>query len=232
MTWDWEFVQEIIPALLQGLMLTIYATFAASALSVILGLVWALCRRSRMTALRVAVGMFTEFIRRTPLLVQLYFIFLVVPSMGLTLAPLLCGIIGLGLHYSTYTAEIYRTGIDSIGKGQWEAAQVLDMPTSRVWLRVILPQAVPRVIPALGNTVIAMFKETALLSAITVQELMGVARNIGVTTYVYTEPLLVAAAMYLVVSYGSSLLIRGLERRVVIGGKKPSKAPMQEVVIK
>lgn len=232
MTWDWNFVQEIVPSLLEGLTLTIIATFGASALSVVLGLFWALCRRSRVTILRVAVGMFTEFIRRTPLLVQLYFIFLVAPSMGMTLSPLMSGIIGLGLHYSTYTAEIYRTGIDSIGKGQWEAAHVLDMPNSRVWLRVILPQAVPRVIPALGNTVIAMFKETALLSAITVQELMGVARDIGTTTYVYTEPLLVAAAMYLAVSYGSSLVIRGLERRVAIGRQKPIKASVQEVVIK
>jgi polar amino acid transport system permease protein len=224
MTWDWEFVRDIVPQLLEGLKLTIYATVAASAFSIILGLLWAICRRTSLTIPRVAVGAFTEFIRRTPILVQLYFIFLVLPSMGITLSPLLAGILGLGLHYSTYTAEIYRAGINSIGTGQWEAALALDMPRTRIWSRVILPQAVPRVIPPLGNTVIAMFKETALLSAITVQEVIGVARDIGTTTYVYTEPLIVASVMYLVLSYGASLVIRGVERLLAAPSVGSTKA--------
>jgi polar amino acid transport system permease protein len=214
MTWDWAFVKDIIPELLDGLRLTIFATFAASGLSLVLGLVWAIARRSRFRLVRVPVSALTEFIRRTPILVQLYFIFFVMPSTGITLGALTAGILGLGLHYSTYTAEIYRSGIESIAKGQWEAALVLDMPAHKVWRRIILPQAVPKVIPTLGNTVVAMFKETALLSAITVQELMGVAKGIGATTYVYTEPLLVAGGMYFVVSYIASVFIRLGERRV------------------
>jgi polar amino acid transport system permease protein len=224
MTWDWEFAQSILPALLEGLKLTIYATLAASGLSIALGLVWALGRRSRLRVAQVAISWFTEFIRRTPVLIQLYFIFLILPSMGITLSPMAAGIIGLGLNYSTYTMEIYRAGIDSIHKGQWEAAHVLSLPKAATWFRVILPQAVPRVVPALGNTVISMFKDTALLSVITVQEVMAVAQGTGARTYTYTEPLLLAAAMYLVLGYGSSLVVRCLERRLAIARPSTAKA--------
>ena len=212
--WDWNFVAEIWPELLQGLRITILATFGATAVSLVLGLFWALTRRSRHAVVRAPVIGFTEFIRGTPLLVQLYFIFFVLPTVGVTLTPLTAGIIGLGLHYSTYTAEIYRAGIGAVPRGQWEAAMAIDLPRARVWRSIILPQAIPMVIPALGNTVIAMFKETALLSAITVQEVIGVAREIGTTTYLYTEPLIIASFYYLVISYTSSVLIRMYERRL------------------
>lgn len=213
MTWDWEYAREITPALLEGLKLTIYATIVSSVVSIILGLIWAMGRQTHIRVVRVAIAWFTEFIRRTPLLVQLFFIFFVMPSIGITLPPMVAGVIALGLNYSAYTMEIYRAGIGSIDKGQWEAAHVLSLPKAAVWFRVILPQAVPRVVPALGNTVISMFKDTALLSVITVQEVMAVAKTSGATTYSYTEPLLLAAGMYLVLGYGSSLVVRGLERR-------------------
>jgi polar amino acid transport system permease protein len=225
MKWDWEFALEILPALLEGLKLTIYATLGASAVSVVLGLVWALGRRSPLRVVRFSISWFTEFIRRTPLLIQLIFIFLVMPTMGVTLSPMVAGIIGLGLNYSTFTMEIYRAGIDSIHKGQWEAAHVLSLPKAAVWGRVILPQAVPRVVPALGNTVISMFKESALLSVITVQEVMAVAQDLGARTYVYTEPLFIAAGLYLVLGYGSSLAIRGVERRFDVARLSVAKVP-------
>lgn len=225
MTWDWEFAREIMPALLQGLQLTLFATLAASVVSIVLGLIWAIGRRSPVRVLRVAISWFTEFIRRTPLLIQLYFIFLIMPTMGISLEPMTAGIIGLGLNYSTYTMEIYRAGIDSIHKGQWEAAHVLSLPKAAVWLRVILPQAVPRVVPALGNTVISMFKDTALLSVITVQEVMAVAQVTGAETYRYTEPLLLTAGLYLVLGYGSSLVIRGVERRSDVARLSVAKVP-------
>lgn len=224
MTWDWEFVRTVIPALLEGLKLTIYATLAASAVSIVLGLIWAVGRRTPVRAVRLAISWFTEFIRRTPLLIQLYFVFLILPSIGITLPPLAAGIIGLGVNFSAYTMEIYRAGIDSIHKGQWEAAHVLSLPKTAVWRRVILPQAVPRVVPALGNTVISMFKDTALLSVITVQEVMAVSTELGARSYSYAEPLLLAAAMYLVLGYGSSLAVRGLERRFDVSRLSASKA--------
>lgn len=218
MQWDWEFAREITPDLLRGLELTVLATVLASVVSLSLGLVWAIVRRSQHPVGAGAVGAFTEFIRRTPVLVQLYFIFYVLPTTGITLTPLVAGVVGLGLHYSTYTSEIYRAGIAAVDRGQWEAAMVLDLPRHRVWRSVVLPQAVPKVLPALGNTIVAMFKETALLSAITVQEVLGVGREIGTETYDYTEPLLLAGAFYLIVSYTASVLIRMLERRLAARG--------------
>jgi polar amino acid transport system permease protein len=212
--WDWGFVEEIMPRLLDGFKLTVLATVLASALSLVLGLAIALVKRSPRRFVSMPMYGATEFIRRTPLLVQLYFIFYVLPTLGITLAPLAAGVIGLGVHYSTYTSEIYRGGIDSVHRGQWDAATALNFPRVRVWRNVILPQAIPGILPALGNTVIAMFKETALLSAITVQELLGVGREIGAETYDTFEPLTIAAVLYFAVSYPSSVLVRALERRV------------------
>jgi polar amino acid transport system permease protein len=213
-TWSWAFVHQILPDLLSGLKLTVLATALASLLSLSLGLMWALLRRSERAVTRRLVAGFIEFIRRTPLLVQLYFVFFVLPTFGLTLTPLAAGVITLGVHYSTYSSEIYRAGIGAVPIGQWEAATALDLPKAQLWRQVVLPQAIPKVLPALGNTVIAMFKETALLSAITVQELMERAKAIGTETYTYTEPLIVAGVFYFILSYTSGAAIRLWERRL------------------
>lgn len=217
MEWNWDFVDEILPRLLDGLQLTVLATTLASGMSLVLGLAFALMKRSRQRLVSMPVYGMTEFIRRTPILVQLYFIFYVMPDIGIKLSALAAGVIGLGLHYSTYTSEIYRAGIENVPKGQWDAAAALDIPRPRLWRNVILPQAIPGILPALGNTVIAMYKETALLSAITVQEVLGVAREIGTESYVYTEPLAIAGLLYFAVSYPAGLLVRALERRVAHG---------------
>ncbi|MDA4635977.1 ABC transporter permease subunit, partial [Escherichia coli] len=103
------------------------------------------------------VGFLADFIRGTPLLVQLYFIFYVLPDAGITLSPLVAGVIGLGLHYGTYTAEVYRGGIDNVARGQWEAARACNLSAFQTWTRIILPQALPPMIPALANYFIAMF---------------------------------------------------------------------------
>src|SRR5205807_1297535 len=130
-----------------------------------------------------------EFIRNTPLLVQLFFFFYVLPTVGVTFSPLTTGVIGLGLHYSTYTAEVYRAGIDGVPVGQWEAATALSLPRRRTWTAVILPQAIRRVVPALGNYVIAMFKDTPMLAAITVLDMLKQAQEVGAESFRYTEPI-------------------------------------------
>lgn len=218
MTWNWEFVGDFMPRVLDGFELTVLATLLASGMSLVLGLFFALAKRSSHSVVSAPVYGLTEFIRRTPVLVQLYFLFYVLPTAGIKLSPLAAGVIGLGLHYATYTSEIYRAGIGAVPSGQWDAATALDLPRWRAWWSVILPQAIPGILPALGNTVIAMFKETALLSAITVQELLGNAREIGTETYAYLEPLTIAGALYFAISYPSSLFVRFLERRVAARG--------------
>lgn len=213
MEWDWAFVREIMPTLFEGVKITILATILGSALAAVLGLAIALLRRSENRIVSRTVGFLAEFIRGTPLLVQLYFIFYVLPDFGLLLPPLTAGVIGLGLHYGTYAAEVYRAGIDNVPRGQWEAAKACNLNGRQTWTHVILPQAIPPMIPALANYFIAMFKETPLLSAITVLELMNQAKSVANTYYRYVEPMTLVGAFFLVISLFSVVLLRWLERR-------------------
>lgn len=213
MEWDWAFVIEILPTLIEGVKITILATLLGSILAAILGLGLAILRRSKNAFVSKPVGFLADFIRGTPLLVQLYFIFYVLPDAGITLSPLVAGVIGLGLHYGTYTAEVYRGGIDNVARGQWEAARACNLSVFQTWTRIILPQALPPMIPALANYFIAMFKETPLLSAITVLELMNQARSIANYNYRYIEPITLVGAFFLVISLVSVIALRWLERR-------------------
>jgi polar amino acid transport system permease protein len=213
MEWDWAFVAEITPTLLQGLKLTLFITLLSAIVAAVLGLVLAIARRSQNLLIARPVGAFAEFIRGTPLLVQLYFIFYVLPDIGIVLSPLVAGVIGMGLHYATYTAEVYRAGIENVPKGQWEAARATNLTIPQTWQHVIIPQAVPPMIPALANYLIAMFKETPLLSAITVLELMNQAKSVANSSYRYIEPMTLVGVFFLVTSLVSVVMLRALEHR-------------------
>jgi polar amino acid transport system permease protein len=215
MGFDWQYALEILPELLSGFWVTLQATWWGMLLALLLGLGWALLRRSALRGIALISGWIVEFIRSTPLLVQLYFLFFVLPDLGLILSPFLTGVLGLGLHYSTYTAEVYRAGIEGVPKGQWEAAMALNMTRSHTWKAIVLPQAIPPVIPALGNYLIAMLKETPLLAAITVMELLQAAKLAGAETFRYLEPLTLVGLLFLAVSLLFSQFIRQLEARFV-----------------
>ncbi|GAA2419986.1 ectoine/hydroxyectoine ABC transporter permease subunit EhuD [Streptomyces glaucus] len=214
MTWDWSAVSAFLPYFRDGLLVTLQALVLGSLISFGLGLVWALSARARARWVRWPVGVLTEFVRNTPLLVQLFFLFYVLPEWGLTFSALVTGVAGIGLHYSTYTMQVYRAGIEAVPAGQWEAATALSLPRRRTWTAVILPQAVRRVVPALGNYVIAMLKDTPLLMAITVLEMLGRARLFSQQNFRFTEPLTVIGVAFVVISYLASLLLRALERRL------------------
>jgi polar amino acid transport system permease protein len=212
--WDWGFSLRILPKLLSALVVTVEATVLGMSLALVLGLVWAVLRRSSPPLVAVPARWTVEFIRSTPLLVQIYFLFFVLPdSIGVRFPPLTTGVLALGLHYSTYTSEVYRAGIDAVPKGQWEAAIALNMSPLRTWLAIVLPQAIRPIIPALGNYLVAMFKDTPLLAAITVLELLQTAKVIGAETFRYLEPLTLVGVLFLVLSLLSSRLVRGLEVR-------------------
>ncbi|RWK47823.1 MAG: ectoine/hydroxyectoine ABC transporter permease subunit EhuD [Mesorhizobium sp.] len=213
MEWDWNFVRQIMPVLVQGVKITILATLLGSILAAAVGLVIALGRRSDNRIVARSIGLIAEFIRGTPLLVQLYFIFYVLPDVGILLPPLLAGVIGLGVHYGTYTAEVYRAGIDNVPRGQWEAAKACNLSSRQTWTRIILPQAIPPMIPALANYFIGMFKETPLLSAITVLELMNQAKIVANSYYRYLEPITLVGAFFLAISLIAVVLMRWLEQR-------------------
>jgi polar amino acid transport system permease protein len=214
--WDWSFAWSIVPALLMGAKITILATLLGSLLSFVLGLIWTLLRMMRIKLVSPAVEFFVSFVRGTPLLVQLYFVFYVFPKWGLSMPALVTGIVGLSIYYSATASEIYRAGIEELATGQWEAALVLGLPLRRVWLGIVLPQAVKTVLPVLGNQVVAMFKETSLLSTITVIELLAQATSIGSMEFRYVEPLTMAGFFYFVISYTAARGIRRLEARHVV----------------
>jgi polar amino acid transport system permease protein len=213
MDWDWNFVREILPTLIDGLKITILATFLGAIVAAIVGLGFALLRRSRLPFVAKPAGFVVEFIRGTPLLVQLYFIFYVLPDIGIRLPALVAGVIGLGLHYGTYTAEVYRAGIENVPRGQWEAAKAANLTSRQTWIHVILPQAIPPMIPALANYFVAMFKETPLLSAITVLELMNQAKSVANSSYRYVEPMTLVGVFFLIISLISVFFLRWLEGR-------------------
>ena len=214
-TFDWDFAWSLMPELLDALRITIAATVLGMVLAMALGLFWAVLRKSKFPLLYWLATTVVEFFRSTPLLIQVYFLFYVLPDAGLRLTPFQTGVLALGIHYSAYLAEVYRAGIDSVPEGQWEAAKALNLSRVRTFKSIILPQALPPVIPALGNYLIAMFKDTPMLSAITVLELLQTAKIIGAETFRYIEPLTLVGALFLILSLISAKMIRFLEQRYV-----------------
>ncbi|GGX20125.1 ectoine/hydroxyectoine ABC transporter permease subunit EhuD [Streptomyces chryseus] len=212
--WDWSAVTDFMPTFWDGLLVTLQVLVLGSLLSFTLGLVWAIGYRGPRWV-RWPVNAVTEFIRNTPLLVQLFFFYFVLPEWGVQASALTTGTLAIGLHYSTYTAQVYRAGIDAVPAGQWEAATALSLPVPRTWFAVILPQAIRRIVPALGNYVISMLKDTPLLMAIGVLEMLQQARLASAQTFQYAEPLTVVGVAFILIAYPASLLMRALERRLV-----------------
>ena len=182
-------------------------------LAYVIGLFVAILKMSKNAFARTVTYWTTEFIRRTPLLVQLYFLFYVLPDLGIFLSPFVAGVIGLGLHFSTYTSEVFRAGIENVPKGQWDAARALNYSPVQTWKDVILPQAIPPMIPPLANYLITMFKETPLLAAITVVELFNAANIYSNSHYKYLEPMTLVGLFFLLVSIPSAIAAIRLERR-------------------
>ncbi|OZV75363.1 ectoine/hydroxyectoine ABC transporter permease subunit EhuD [Micromonospora echinospora] len=215
MSWDWTYAWDSMPQLLDAFVTTLLATVLSAVLALVLGLVIALVeRRGPRSVLARLVGLGANFIRRTPSLIQLYFIFYVGPTLGLTLSALTAGVIALGVHFGTYTAESYRAGIDAVPRGQWDAATALSIPRRQIWIKVVLPQAIPPILAAQGNWVLIIFKSTALLSTITVVELVSAAQQIGSDHLAYLEPTVLVGIFFLAVSYPASVLLRIYERRI------------------
>lgn len=208
--WSWQRAADSLPILIDGFKITLLATVLGMAIASVLGLVIAIARRSCPAYVRVPLRWITEFIRLTPLVVQLLFVYYLLPQFS----ALQIGIAVLGVHYSTYMAEVYRAGIEAVPAGQWEAARALSLPTTRTWRAVVLPQAVRATLPALGNYAISMFKDTPFLFAITVVELVTAAQQYGARTFQYLEPITMAGVIFLLASYPTSVLIRQVEKRL------------------
>jgi polar amino acid transport system permease protein len=219
MFWDWGFAWEILPLLAHASLVTLEATILGFAIAAVLGLAFAIGRMYGPPWLSVPLTGLIEFIRSTPLLIQIFFIYFVFPEFGLVLEAMTAGVLALGLHYATYASEVYRAGLANIQRGQWEASIALNLTPYHTFRDVIIPQAIPPVVPALGNYLVALFKDTPLLSAIGVLELMQTAKIIGSDTFRYVEPITMVGAIFLIFSLIAAGLIRMVEswlnRRIV-----------------
>lgn len=214
MDFDFSFAAEILPDLLRGALVTLEVVLAGFVAAMVGGLALAVAREAGGGAIRGVCTAYIEFMRNTPLLVQIYFLFFVLPLWGLTFPAIATGILALGLNYSAYLAEVYRGGIESLPRGQWEAARALDMSPRDTWIRIVLPQALPPMVPVLGNYLIGMFKDTPLLAVITVPEMMQVVKQVAGETYRYNEPYTLLALIFLAMSLPASFLFRIIERRL------------------
>ncbi len=215
--WSWSTFSDAFPVVLEGLGITLGLTIACYLFALIFGFIWTLIRRMPIKIIRLPLLGIMEFIRSTPPLVQLFFIFYawpMVPVVGMALDPFVSAVLGLGIHYSTYIGEVYRSGIDAVDDGQWEAARALNYGTSKKWTKIILPQALPPTIPMLGNYLIIMFKEVPLASTIGVLGILAMANDYGAQHWRYLEPLTIVAILFLVLSYPSAILINKLERKM------------------
>jgi polar amino acid transport system permease protein len=212
MFWDWGFTREILPLILQASVITVIATVLGFAIAATLGLAFAIGRMFGPRWLSVPLAGFIEAIRSTPLLIQIFFIYFVGPEFGITIDAITAGILALGIHYATYCSEVYRAGLANIPRGQWEACVALNLPIGQTFRDIIIPQAIPPVVPALGNYLVALFKDTPLLSAIGVLEMMQTAKIIGSENFRYTEPITLVGVIFLLFSLIAASLIRLVER--------------------
>jgi polar amino acid transport system permease protein len=208
---DWHYALQILPMLGKASLITIEVTLISFCVAAVLGLVLAILRLAPVAAVSVPVTLLVEGIRSTPLLIQVFFIYFGLPTFGIVIDPLPAGIIALGLHYAAYCSEVYRAGLQSVPRGQWEACVALNLSPADTMQKIIIPQAIPPVVPALGNYLIALFKDTPLLSAISVIELMQTARVIGSTNFRYVEPVTLVGGFFLFFSLIAALGVRKVE---------------------
>ena len=209
--WNWDHVFAALPDMLWSfLTVTLYVTALGSIIAAVLGLLIALARKSTPRPIAAVLTFVMNFIRMTPLIVQLLFAYYALTA----IPPLTLGILIFGIHYATYMAEVYRAGIDAVPRGQWEAATALSMSRGRTWTAVVIPQALRSTLPALGNYVISMFKETPFLAVITVTDMVRSAQEYGGSHFRFIEAITMAGILFLVASYPTSLLIGRLEKRL------------------
>lgn len=207
-----EIAVESLGPILAGLLLTIELTFIVITLSLIFALLVALAGRSRIAPLRWLVWAYVEVMRGTPLILQLIYIYYVLPEIGIRLDAFTAGILGLTLNYSAYLSQVYRGGIEAVPSGQHDAAAALGMTSTLAMRRIILPQAFRIIIPTLGNYFISLFKDTALCSVVSIQEVVFTAQIIAARNFQYFTLYTLVGALYFAVSFPAARLVGYLER--------------------
>jgi His/Glu/Gln/Arg/opine family amino acid ABC transporter permease subunit len=198
--------------LLAGLLMTVELTIVVIVISLVFGLLVALGGMSRIGPLRWFIKCYIEVMRGTPLLLQLIYVYYVLPEVGVRLNSFTAGVIALSLNYSAYISEVYRGGIQAISRGQHDAAAALGMTHILAMRRIILPQAIRIVIPTLGNYFIGLFKDTALCSVVSIQEVVFTAQILAARNFQYFTLYTVTGVLYFVVSFPAARIVGYLER--------------------
>ncbi|WP_020007780.1 ectoine/hydroxyectoine ABC transporter permease subunit EhuD [Salinicoccus albus] len=215
--WSWETFIDAFPFVIEGINITLGLTVTSYLLALAAGFIWLVLESTPSRIINFFFHWIREFIRSTPPLVQIFFLYFAwpeVPYVGMTFTPFIAAMLALGIHFSTYISEVYRSGIESVDQGQWEASKALNLSTKDTWMRIVLPQALPPTIPMLGNYLIILFKEVPLAATIGVVGILSLARTYGSNTWAYLEPITIVAILFLLLSYPSALLIRWLEKKM------------------
>lgn len=215
-----QHASDFLPLLLRGAIVTVQVTALAFVLSSVIGLVLALMKVSSVRAVSLAAGTAINLIRGLPIIVQLFYIYFVLPDFGIQLSAFQAGVIGLGIAYSAYQAENFRAGIEAVDSGQREAAQAMGMRMPLIMRRVILPQAFRIALPPYGNTLVMMLKDSSLVSTITVAEMTRAGQLIASSTFQNMTVYTLVALLYLLMSLPLVYGLRRLERRFGAGKQK------------
>lgn len=213
MTFDLSFALSVVPAVLKSLWITLAVTALGCVGAATLGFALEVLRRTSRWA-RYAMRFAIDFIRSTPFLVQLYFLYYVLPIYGIKLPALVVGVLALSLYYSGYLAEVFKAGIDGIARGQFEAARALGLSRWLTIPLIVAPQMLRNIAAPLGNYFISIFKSTPYLAVIAVPESFGSALDIAAETFRYGEPMIVAGALFLAIACSLSFLVSRLEARL------------------
>ena len=201
----------MLPPLFSGAGITISVSVLSYAVALVLGLLLAFARRSKFPALRWSAAAYIQFVRGTPLLLQLFFIYYVLPYVGIIFSPFIAGVIGLSINYAAYMAEVFRSGINAVPRGQTEAGASLALSGAQIMRYVVFPQALRIVIPPIGNFFVAIFKDSALVSVITMRDLMFSGELLASSTFKHFEIFTIVAVIYFLISYPAAKLVELVE---------------------
>lgn len=211
---DFSFLSKYYKFFLEGTQYTVLIAFFTVILGTVLGLFLSLMKLSKNKILKALASIYIEFVRGTPILVQLYIVYYGMPAMGIDLPDMLAGIVTLSINSGAYVAEIIRAGINAVDKGQMEAGRSLGMTSAMTMRLIIIPQAFKNILPALGNEFITIIKESSIVSVIGIGELMYKADTVRGNTALPFEPLIVAAVIYFLLTFSLSKLLGNIERRM------------------
>ena len=212
----WDVLVDNAGALASGLLVTLAVSASAFVIAIALGLVVATLRATQSAALRGLGTAYVELIRNVPLIVQIFFLFFALPSVGIRLPAFACGVLGLGVYTAAFVAEAIRSGIAAVPRGQLEAATASGLSYVGAMRLVVLPQAIRLTIPPLGNTTLNMIKNSSLVSAISIADILGVANLIGARTFAYVPMFVGAGIAYLIITLPGGAFAAYLERRYAV----------------